>query len=167
MAGSKGIDRRTLIKGAAVAGAAAWTAPMIIDSLASPAAAGTPGPCVKNYYARINFTGCANIGGGNQCFSPSGVLGCDVSPGGNPCDRHLQLRLLHPHVAGRLHLHGKFRRRAVRGRELPHDHGVSHVLGRIGVGERMLQRGRPGRLRHHGTVLARRHRVLLSVLVRP
>ncbi len=84
MAGSKGIDRRALIKGAAVAGAAAWTAPMIIDSLASPAAAGTPGPCVKNYYARINFTGCANIGGGNQCFSPSGVLGCDVSPGGNP-----------------------------------------------------------------------------------
>ncbi len=28
-----------MIKGAAVAGAAAWTAPMIIDSLTSPAAA--------------------------------------------------------------------------------------------------------------------------------
>jgi hypothetical protein len=39
VAGSAGIDRRALIKGAAVAGAAAWTAPMIIDSLASPAAA--------------------------------------------------------------------------------------------------------------------------------
>jgi hypothetical protein len=39
MAGSEGVDRRTLIKGAAVAGAAAWTAPMIVDSLASPAAA--------------------------------------------------------------------------------------------------------------------------------
>ena len=34
-----GLDRRTLIKGAAVAGAAAWTAPVIIDSLTSPAAA--------------------------------------------------------------------------------------------------------------------------------
>jgi hypothetical protein len=39
VAGSEGIDRRTLIKSAAVAGAAAWTAPVIIDSLASPAAA--------------------------------------------------------------------------------------------------------------------------------
>ena len=48
-----------MIKASAIAGAAAWTAPVIIDSLASPAAAGTPGPCVKNYYARINFTGCA------------------------------------------------------------------------------------------------------------
>ena len=40
-----GIDRRTLIKRAAATGAVAWTAPMIIDSLASPAAAitGTPG----------------------------------------------------------------------------------------------------------------------------
>ena len=40
-----GMDRRALLKRAAVAGAAAWTAPMIIDSLASPAAAGT-GPIV-------------------------------------------------------------------------------------------------------------------------
>ena len=39
------MDRRALLKRAAVAGAAAWTAPMIIDSLASPAAAGT-GPIV-------------------------------------------------------------------------------------------------------------------------
>lgn len=36
-------DRRTLIRGAAVAGAAAWTAPMIIDSLVSPAAAASGG----------------------------------------------------------------------------------------------------------------------------
>ncbi len=33
------MDRRTLIKGAAVAGAAAWTAPVLIDSVLSPAAA--------------------------------------------------------------------------------------------------------------------------------
>ncbi len=33
------LNRRTLIKGAAAAGAAAWAAPVIIDSFASPAAA--------------------------------------------------------------------------------------------------------------------------------
>ena len=36
---SRGLSRRDMIKGAAVAGAAAWTAPVIIDSLTSPAAA--------------------------------------------------------------------------------------------------------------------------------
>jgi len=40
-----GIDRRTLIKRAAAAGAVAWTAPIIIESLASPAAAQT-GSCI-------------------------------------------------------------------------------------------------------------------------
>jgi hypothetical protein len=34
-----GLDRRTLIKRAAAAGAVAWTAPVILDSLSSPAAA--------------------------------------------------------------------------------------------------------------------------------
>jgi hypothetical protein len=34
-----GLSRRDMIRGAAVAGAAAWTAPIIIDSLTSPAAA--------------------------------------------------------------------------------------------------------------------------------
>ncbi len=38
---SEGMSRRDLIKASAVAGAAAWTAPVIIDSLASPAAAAT------------------------------------------------------------------------------------------------------------------------------
>ena len=36
---SEGMSRRDLIKASAVAGATAWTAPMIIDSLSSPAAA--------------------------------------------------------------------------------------------------------------------------------
>ncbi len=36
---SKGLSRREIIKASAVAGGAAWTAPTIIDSLASPAAA--------------------------------------------------------------------------------------------------------------------------------
>ncbi|MFN8024855.1 MAG: hypothetical protein U0W40_00425 [Acidimicrobiia bacterium] len=38
-ASERGLDRRTLIKGAAAAGAAAWTAPVLLDSLTSPAAA--------------------------------------------------------------------------------------------------------------------------------
>jgi hypothetical protein len=43
-----GIDRRTLIKRAAAAGAVAWTAPVIIGSVASPAAAITcAGNCVR------------------------------------------------------------------------------------------------------------------------
>jgi hypothetical protein len=37
-----GVDRRTLIKASAIAGLGAWTAPLIIDSLSSPAAAITP-----------------------------------------------------------------------------------------------------------------------------
>jgi hypothetical protein len=44
--GKRGLSRRDMIRGAAVAGAAAWTAPMIIDSLTSPAAAYS-GTCVK------------------------------------------------------------------------------------------------------------------------
>jgi hypothetical protein len=35
----RGMDRRTMIKAAGIAGVAAWTAPVIIDSMASPAAA--------------------------------------------------------------------------------------------------------------------------------
>lgn len=42
---SRGPSRRDLIKGAAVAGVAAWTAPVIIDSLGSPAAAESLPPC--------------------------------------------------------------------------------------------------------------------------
>ena len=37
--GKSGLSRRQMIKASAIAGAAAWTAPVIIDSLASPAAA--------------------------------------------------------------------------------------------------------------------------------
>ena len=50
-----GLSRRQLIKASAVAGAAAWTAPMIIDSLSSPAAAGSQ--CVS-YYA-VNSGPCS------------------------------------------------------------------------------------------------------------
>lgn len=40
-----GLSRRQMIRASAVAGAAAWTAPVILDSLSSPAAAVTVGGC--------------------------------------------------------------------------------------------------------------------------
>lgn len=61
-----GIDRRTLIKRAAAAGAVAWTAPVIIGSLTSPAAAQTTG-----------ILGCTGMlfNGGN----------CNLDSQGTPC----------------------------------------------------------------------------------
>jgi hypothetical protein len=48
--GRPGLSRRNLIKAAGVAGAVAWTAPVIIDSLSSPAAAVTaPTGCFLMY----------------------------------------------------------------------------------------------------------------------
>lgn len=38
---ARGLSRRQMIRASAVAGAAAWTAPVIVDSLTSPAAAGS------------------------------------------------------------------------------------------------------------------------------
>jgi hypothetical protein len=52
-----GLDRRTLIKRAAAAGAVAWTAPVIIDSLASPAAAAT---CATGQPYNLDTTPGAN-----------------------------------------------------------------------------------------------------------
>ena len=52
----KGLSRRQMIKASAVAGAAAWTAPVIIDSLASPAAAPSGGLPTGCSYALIVFT---------------------------------------------------------------------------------------------------------------
>ena len=52
----RGLDRRTLIKRAAIVGGTAWAAPVIIDSLASPAGAVTGG-------LRWQYTGS----GGSTC----------------------------------------------------------------------------------------------------
>jgi hypothetical protein len=66
---SRGLSRRDMIKGAAVAGAAAWTAPVIIDSLSSPAGAFS-GTCHK-YYIKFAVRGSgagtawANVG---KCY---------------------------------------------------------------------------------------------------
>jgi hypothetical protein len=55
-----GVDRRTLIKRAAAAGAVAWTAPVIIGSVASPAGAITcPGNCVQIQFP-VDNTGACN-----------------------------------------------------------------------------------------------------------
>jgi hypothetical protein len=88
---SRGLSRRDMIKGAAVAGAAAWTAPMIIDSLTSPAAAASG---CNIYWVKVTSTGtcfsaCPGSGDGysfpvndakwaGSCSHPSG---CDAGDG--------------------------------------------------------------------------------------
>jgi hypothetical protein len=70
----EGLSRRDMIKSAAAAGAVAWTAPVIIDSLASPAAAASC-PCDQLYVARWQVSGetapttCETTGGDNNCFT--------------------------------------------------------------------------------------------------
>lgn len=60
-------SRRDLIKRAAAVGAVAWTAPVVVESLTSPAGALTPGPCTK-YAVKITATGaCASF-----CFQNGG-----------------------------------------------------------------------------------------------
>ena len=57
------MDRRSLIKRGAVAGAAAWTAPLVLDSVFSPAAAqsaGPPDPRALAIATGIRFVGAAN-----------------------------------------------------------------------------------------------------------
>ncbi len=53
-----GMDRKSFIKAAAAAGAGAWVAPAIMDSLTSPAAALTNGPC-DLYVFRMQRTGAS------------------------------------------------------------------------------------------------------------
>ena len=65
-----GIDRRTLIKRAAATGAVAWTAPLIIDSLSSPAAALT---CTGNCFL-VQFPPAGTAGGAN-CNVSSQTVG--------------------------------------------------------------------------------------------
>lgn len=51
-----GINRRELIKRAAAGGAIAWTAPVILDSLASPAGALTLNECYRSQFDRSGLT---------------------------------------------------------------------------------------------------------------
>src|SRR4051812_2077926 len=87
----RGLSRRQMIKASAVAGAAAWTAPVIIDSLASPASALSAGgsyACSKGYVIykvgttvyysgfQVGFSTCNHCGTGNIQDDVSGCLTC-------------------------------------------------------------------------------------------
>ena len=95
----RGVNRRQMIKAAGIAGAAVWTAPMIVDSLASPAAAVTVTPgCFRIHYTVATAscsaspstaaTGCGTTG--TTCGTPAGsnpsdVLACLSQTTPNPC----------------------------------------------------------------------------------
>jgi hypothetical protein len=74
-----GLGRRDLIKAAAAAGAVAWTAPVIIDSLASPAAATTcPDNCASCVFVEIKASSnCQSA----ESYNPAGT--CQPT-GGRP-----------------------------------------------------------------------------------
>jgi hypothetical protein len=79
------MTRRDLIKASAIAGAAAWTAPVIIDSLASPAAAGSVLEEGCQPPGTINTSGAGALyqinGTGTVYFSwiPNGETTCAAS----------------------------------------------------------------------------------------
>lgn len=78
---SRGLSRRDMIKGAAVAGAAAWTAPVIIDSLSSPAAAAS---CGNRWYMKLASNGtCFNAA--PLCNNTSEYLTGNNSPDNSTC----------------------------------------------------------------------------------
>lgn len=70
-----GMSRRQLIRAAAATGVAAWTAPVILGSIASPAAAATPCVCTHYYGAKIE-----GISEGNIVIS-KGFTGQDANTG--------------------------------------------------------------------------------------
>src|SRR5262245_23277637 len=69
-----GLDRRPLIKRAAILGTAAWTAPVIVDSLASPAAAAT---CICDDVSQfpIIYTSPTTATRNGSPYSPKGGAG--------------------------------------------------------------------------------------------
>jgi hypothetical protein len=78
-------SRRTIIRRAAAAGAIAWTAPAIIDSLASPAAAASGSGCFRAEFELDTSTGCGTYvrrtaENGLGC-NPSGWNNLDEFPG--------------------------------------------------------------------------------------
>jgi hypothetical protein len=90
-----GVDRRTLIKRAAVAGAVAWTAPTIMQSVAGAQSTAPCSPfvtCTNFYSAKFNCNTCGACGcegiGSNGGVDPS----CNENPQpgqsyGNGCGR--------------------------------------------------------------------------------
>jgi hypothetical protein len=83
--GGRGLSRRQMIRAAAVTGAAAWSAPVIIDSLTSPAAAGSV--CVK-YYAKLDTSGACvahDPACGYSVASATKYVCCSVDTTGEDC----------------------------------------------------------------------------------
>ena len=80
-----GSSRRSLIQGAAVAGAAVWAAPVIVDSLFSPAAAASAPGCYKFSYrwphGNSSTSSCSAWAASSQC-APS-ISGASCAPTGN------------------------------------------------------------------------------------
>jgi len=74
-----GPARRAFIRNAALAGAAAWTAPVIIDSLASPAGALTLSGCYR-FSIVPTTTGCTNA-----AIAAGAVVTCLATPGSPTC----------------------------------------------------------------------------------
>ena len=74
----RGLSRRQMIQASAVAGAAAWTAPVIIDSLTSPAAARSG--CTTYYFkSRASFS---------QCWTTSQPPHCNAATKGTTNNTH-------------------------------------------------------------------------------
>jgi hypothetical protein len=69
----RGLSRRQMIRASAVAGAAAWTAPVIIDSLSSPAAAGSAKCQGNKYYVKLvgRGTGAGSSYHPGDCYHAS------------------------------------------------------------------------------------------------
>ena len=76
----RGMSRRELIRNAGIAGAVAWTAPLIIDSVGSPAAALTPAPGCYFYPYVIKPSG----GGCTVATGGAAGLRRDMNPSTRP-----------------------------------------------------------------------------------
>ena len=74
------MDRRAIIKRAAAAGAVAWTAPLLVDSFASPAAAATVAPGCYSVYFPTAAT-CSQAAPVSGTCDPPGFPGT-AFPGG-------------------------------------------------------------------------------------
>ena len=100
-----GLKRRQMIKAAGIAGAAAWTAPLIIDSLSSPAAAGTVSPgCYRFYwsiaggcsYTNTDPNSCAPTDAGCTTFGgqPTGAVTATPTCPGNDTQTAVTISVL-------------------------------------------------------------------------
>ncbi len=70
---TRSISRRTMIRNAAAVGAAVWTAPVIVDSLASPAAAASTSGCYRVEFVQSTSSGCGTF---TRNPSPANGSGC-------------------------------------------------------------------------------------------